>query len=544
MSKRAAIYARVSTDMQRDNFSIPTQVAECVRFVKTKGYSLVGNHFVDPETGLDVPAGNRSIPAYVDDITSREMNRPNLDAALSFLEDYGYDVIVIHAIDRLARDPYIRQTLEKDFAKLGAKVEYALGNYEETPEGDVRKDLDATFAKWENARRVERSTRGKRGKAQKGLFVGGRTPYGYNLDPQAPGGLAINDDQADVVRRIFTWYVDQGLSFGAIAKKLNQYGAITSSGREKWQKSTVSAMLKNTAYIGRVYYNKYECKSNNNRSVRNHEEWIKILITPLVDEATFEAAQQLMADNRESLRRQPTHSYLLTGMVRCAECERPYRVNFRNARPEIGRREAKSYKHRTSEGHCLNREMSARQLDPLVWEEIQSFLLEPGSLRMGYQQALELERSNHARQRTLQTQYYGKIGKLEKQLQNLNAIYTDPDVNMTKSEYLTQRNLIENELKSVGDQIQAIDAQLSDLPTPEEYDNLEKFAEDVKARIDNEDWEPTQEIKRRILELLHVKVLVSKDRTVQVTGWFGELPGVSYKLCSHFVPLGLRRARS
>jgi len=73
------------------------------------------------------------------------MNRPNLDAAITYLEDYGFDVVVVHSIDRLARDPYIRQSLEREFLRRGARVEFALGNYEDSPEGEVRKDMDATF---------------------------------------------------------------------------------------------------------------------------------------------------------------------------------------------------------------------------------------------------------------------------------------------------------------------------------------------------------------------------------------------------------------
>jgi site-specific DNA recombinase len=123
---------------------------------------LLGNQFVDPQTGRDVVAEFPfAIPAYVNDFTSRELSRPSLDATLSYLEAYGFDIIIVHALDRLAGDPYIRQTLEREFNKRGARVEYVIGGYDETPEGEVRKDLDATFAKWENTKHALRSLRGK-----------------------------------------------------------------------------------------------------------------------------------------------------------------------------------------------------------------------------------------------------------------------------------------------------------------------------------------------------------------------------------------------
>ena len=104
MSKRAVIYGRVSTDMQRDNYSIPSQVAECLKYVKQRGYSLVGDQYVDPNSGHDTVGGNGAVPAYIDDFSSRELSRPSINTALTYLERVGYDVLVVHALDRLARD--------------------------------------------------------------------------------------------------------------------------------------------------------------------------------------------------------------------------------------------------------------------------------------------------------------------------------------------------------------------------------------------------------------------------------------------------------
>jgi site-specific DNA recombinase len=231
MTKRAILYARVSTDDQRGNYSIPTQVDECLQYIKKKGYSLVGNHYIDPATGRDVTTAD-GIRAFVDDYSSREISRPGLNAALDYLESVGFDIVVVHALDRLARDPYVRQTLEMEFNRHDARVEYVLGNYEETPEGEVRKDLDATFAKWENARRVERSKRGKRGKAESGLFVGGRPPFGYRIDRQADGGLAIDDEQAAVVQRIFNLYVHDRQSIRGIVNILTAEEVKNQSGKD------------------------------------------------------------------------------------------------------------------------------------------------------------------------------------------------------------------------------------------------------------------------------------------------------------------------
>ena len=323
MSKRAAIYARVSTDMQRENFSIPSQISECCQYAQKRGYSIVGDLFVDPSTGYDASSGNGAIPAYVDDFTSRELSRPRLDAALKYLETMGYDILIVHSLDRLARDSYIRQTLEREFQTRGSKVEFVLGNYEDTPEGEVRKDLDATFAKWENAKRVERCNRGKRRKAENGKFVAGRTPLGYRYDDSIPGGLAIDEQEAKIVQLIFNMFVVEGCSIREIARVLSEQGIQPKLGGKEWGKSTIPKILRNSAYVGYLFYNKYK-RAGKRLIERDRSEWIRIEVTPIIEKWIYEEAQMKLDENHIAKRSRPSRFYLLTGMVFCAECEKPY----------------------------------------------------------------------------------------------------------------------------------------------------------------------------------------------------------------------------
>jgi site-specific DNA recombinase len=196
MSKRAIIYARVSSDEQRSNYSIPTQVKECMQYIESEGYSLLGDQWVNPVDGLDTTQGNGAVPAYVDDFTSLEISRSSLDAAIRFLDTTGFDVLVVYSLDRLARDPYIRRTLELELESRDARVDYVQGQYDDSPEGEVRKDLESIFAKWENSKRVERTSRGKRESARSGNFIAARAPYGYAKDENQSSGLAIDETQA------------------------------------------------------------------------------------------------------------------------------------------------------------------------------------------------------------------------------------------------------------------------------------------------------------------------------------------------------------
>jgi len=520
MSKRAVIYARVSTDMQRDNYSISSQVSEAVKYSKHRGYAIVGDLHVDAETGLDTISGNGSIPAYVDDYTSREISRPSLDAALSFLETTGSDILIVHSLDRLARDPYIRQTLEQEFIVRGASVEFVLGNYEETPEGEVRKDLDAVFAKWENTKRVERCNRGKRRKAESGYFVGGRAPYGYKLDKNAPGGLQINEHEAELVNRIFQLYVDKGFSIRQISQLLTDECVPPQLGGCKWGKSSVSKILQNTAYIGHCFYNKNK-RDGIKLIKRDRSEWIRIDVTPIVEKWIFNEAQRRLAENRRVKRRQPKRFYLLTGMVFCSDCERPYFTQAKRAGVNRLAKDALSYRHRVKESHCINRMISARKLEPLVWEEITHILLDPERLRTGYEASIEQQEATLSRHRILLESLQCGTQKLEQQKKNLTELYIDPDINLTKTEYLEQKHRIEDEITSNILETERLQKELASVPTPTDLETIEKFASRVRVILEG-NYNPTPEEMRKILELLHVKVWIGINGEVKVSGGFDD----------------------
>jgi site-specific DNA recombinase len=516
--ERAAIYARVSTDMQRDNFSIPSQIAECVKHAKKRGYTVVADQFVNSENGYDALSGDGSTPAYVDDYSSRELSRPGLDAALRYLEVVGYDVLIVHALDRLARDPYIRQTLEREFSTRGAKVEYVLGSYEETPEGEVRKDLDATFAKWENAKRVERCNRGKCRKAESGLFVTGKSPFGYRWDKNAPAGLAVDEQQAAVVQKIFDLYVHEGFSIHQIIMWLEGNGVPSHSGNHHWGSTSVNRILKNPTYTGHAFYNKTKLLPSYQREVRDQSNWIDIPTTPIVEDWIFQEAQKRFLENKERKRRMPSRFYMLTGMVICDHCKRLYVTQTYASTKQRRKTERQIYRHRINKGHCSNHSIGARELESIVWREIVSILEDPDRLRQGYEASMEQYQASYARQKAHVETLKNKAEKLEQSKVNLTEAYIDPDIRISRDDFIAQKVRIESELKTINKEMEAMGQEMFHVPTPAELQCLEAYAAKICHTLDTID--PSPEEKRTILQLLHVEVVVDLEGFVRLEGWF------------------------
>jgi DNA repair ATPase RecN len=176
----------------------------------------------------------------------------------------------------------------------------------------------------------------------------------------------------------------------------------------------------------------------------------------------------------------------------------------------------------------MDKEVTAVRLEERVWDAVKEMLLDTDVLRQAYHQAQQLDVENRSRSRTLLDGYYRSAGKLEQQLNNLTRAYTDPDIRMTKTEYLAQRVQLDRDLIEARAKIEEIEAIPMAVPTQSQFEDLESFAQKVRERIDNEDWDPTPESKRQVLELLHAKVILSKDGSGKVTGWFGETIGFSY----------------
>ena len=489
--------------------------------------ALVGNQYVDPETGQDAISGT---PAYVDDYSSRELNRPALDAAYEYLSQYGYDIVVVYSIDRLDRDPYKLRTHEYGFIKGGANVEYVKGDYAETPDGQFMKTVVGAAAKLDNDWRTERFNRGKKQKARRGLYVTGNPPYGYRINKGSFGGVDIVDEKAGIIRLIYEKYVNERLSLNEIVELLNHSKAKPQKGGV-WQKSSINHILNNTTYIGQTYYNKYKRNEygKKKQDYRDREEWIEIKVSPIIEKGLFESAQEILNNNREYRRKKGARLYVLGGMVFCESCHRPYLAQTFNAGAGGRTKTIQYYRHRITSGHCCNKHISAPLIETVIWDKVMTLLLDPASLKDGYTQAQEHEHAANAWQLELKEKLYKEIEKLEQTQKNLTAAYTDPEIKMTRAEYLEQRNIIQVDLKNDVAKLQEIEAQLSNLPTLEEYENLERFAEQIKERLIGEDWQSTPINKHRIFELLNLKVYMDFSGTGRITGWFGDSIGFLYQ---------------
>ena len=170
-------------------------------------------------------------------------------------------------------------------------------------------------------------------------------------------------------------------------------------------------------------------------------------------------------------------------------------------------------------------------LEALVWEKVVQILLDPKSLRDGYEQTIEQEKQKQARQiKHLETLQIA-IDKLIQKKAKLQTIYLDPDIGMTKAEYLEQKASIDSQMKTATIDAEKVANELQRIPSPDDLKGLEKFATKITGALDNKlDILPTE--KKQIMQMLNLQVLISRNGAIMLEGWFSpEREGLSSTTC-------------
>ena len=302
MMRPAAIYARVSSDRQKEDHTIASQTQAVMDYATAHGY-LVPQDWIFEDEG----------------VSGAVLVRPALEAVRDLAAQGQIEAVLVHSPDRLSRKYAYQVLLIEEFARQGVETTFVKAPRAETPEDQLVVQFQGMIAEYERAQIAERSRRGKRHHARAGsVNVLSGAPYGYRYvrKTEAAGAYyEIIEAEAGVVRLIYEAYTTQGLSINAIARLLNVREIRTRKRISQWERSTVWAILRNPAYKGLACYGKTEARPRQRitrplrrrggfaaRDSANHErpreDWIEIPVPPLVSAESFDLAQELLVRNK------------------------------------------------------------------------------------------------------------------------------------------------------------------------------------------------------------------------------------------------------
>jgi len=247
MTQVAAIYARVSSDRQKENHTIASQVAALTDYAQAHEYK--------------VPAEWR----FQDEgYSGATLLRPGLEALRDLAAAGHIEAVLIYSPDRLSRKYAYQVLLAEELSRCGVELVFLQAPSEATPEDQLLLQFQGMIAEYERAQIAERSRRGKRHRAHQGsINVLSGAPYGYRYVRKSDTAAAyyeVLEAEAMVVRRVYAAYTQEGLSINAIAHRLNEEQIPTRTGTTRGERSTVWGMLRNPAYRGRACYGKTELR--------------------------------------------------------------------------------------------------------------------------------------------------------------------------------------------------------------------------------------------------------------------------------------------
>src|SRR6266404_4725970 len=197
MSQTAAIYARVSSDHQREHNTIASQTKALL------DYALAHQHTVAPEWIFEDEGYSGSV-----------LVRPGLERLRDLIAEGAIQTVLVHGPDRLSRSYAYQVLLLEEFARHGAEVVFLKAPAAETPEQRLLLQFQGMIAEYERAQIAERCRRGKRHRAKSGLIsVLSEAPYGYRYVKKTEAAQAyyeVVETQAEVVRKLFELYTVEG----------------------------------------------------------------------------------------------------------------------------------------------------------------------------------------------------------------------------------------------------------------------------------------------------------------------------------------------
>jgi site-specific DNA recombinase len=544
---RVALYVRVSTDRQQQAQTIEQQVTQLQSYVAARAGWMVAEEHVFRDDGA----------------SGAKLDRPGLDALRDHAARAAFDLVLITAPDRLARNFVHQMVVLEELQRRGVRVVFCDRPLTDDPHEQLVTQIRGAVAEYERTLIADRMRRGRLARLRSGqLLPWTRAPYGYRLHPERPRDpAAVQPDPAAaaVVQELFAAYAAGGVTLHGLAAQLTTRRVPTPTGKPIWRPTTIRGLLTNPAYKGEAASGRLRTAPARRRksalerigkgmSTRAHppEEWITVPVPALVAAEQFDLVQRRLAANQRAARRSTTHPYLLRGLVSCGVCRlgcsgvtrtaidtryRYYRCRGKMAKVSSGRSRC-----------CPARFIPATQLDELVWADLCAVLQRPDLVAEAVERAHSgawVPQELRRRQATLQ----GVRASVGRQRQRLLEAYLaeviDLDAFQRQDRTLAGQEADlrarEREVTAQGERL----AQVSDIAQL-----TTQVLKQLRVGLDQADFEQ----RRQLVELLVDRVVVTNGQ-VEIRYVIPTTPGsTKTRFChlrtDYFGRPGLPQARS
>ena len=479
--KRAISYLRVSTKEQAE------------RGGREEGFSLPAQRDANKKKAQSL--GAMVIKEFVErGVTATSTRRPALQEMLRYLEEEGesIDYIIVHKVDRLARNRYDDATLNQRFNELNIRLVSTTENIDQTPGGILLHGIMSSIAEFYSKNLANEVVKGMSEKVKNGGSVG-RAPIGYLNTRTIENGreartVTVDEQRAPLVTWAFKTYASGDWSISTLQAELAQRGLTTVPTPKFAEKPIehrhVHSMLTNPFYTGVTVFRGAEYPGD-------HE--------PLVDRETFQTVQTILKSKING-ERTIEHDHYLKSTLFCGQCG--YRMIVQN----VTNRHGETYTYYSCGGRhskrtdCKLRSIQVEHAEDLIQDLYDRMALQPDfrrDLEAILRRALkELRRDTDEEREQLEST---KQGIERRQRKLLEAHYNDAiPIDMLRTEQAS----LNSELANVTRRIDALVADLT------EADHLISIALEIAERCASVNSRAPDHIRRILNQLLFEKLLV------------------------------------
>lgn len=278
MKRKVAIYARVSTEHEAQINALENQIQYYNNILaQHPEWELVGRYVDEGITGTSVK------------------KRKNFLRMMEDAKNGMFSLILTREVSRFARNTVDTLQETRKLKSYGVEVYFTEDNIRtsDDTDGELRLTLMATLAQNESKKTSVRVKAGQKISFENGVLYGNGNILGYD---RVGRELDVNPEQAETVKMIFNMYHD-GMGCKQIAYELEKRGRITSTGLTHWQPGTISRLLRNSFYCGKIVYRKqYVPDYLEQKKINNYDEVDKIEIMgkhePIISEELFNDCQR------------------------------------------------------------------------------------------------------------------------------------------------------------------------------------------------------------------------------------------------------------
>lgn len=323
---RAALYARVSTELQKDEKTVQNQLSEIKPKIESDGNTLLESCI------------------YVDEGWSGAiLERPSLDLLRADALEKKFDILYVYDKGRLARIFFHQEIVIDELGQLGIEFHSLHDINGVSPEEKLMGGVMGMFHEYERMKISERFRIGKLNKVRSGKLLGYQAAYGYDYVPikgkghdKINGKFVINEEEAKTVQMIFEWIGIECVSIKEVIRRLYDLGIPPKKQkRDAWSSGPIHRMLKNETYIGKHFYYKSESVITKNpmaktqkkyqhrhsmkgsRRTRPRDEWLEVETPRIISDELYQKVQSQVKNNGKLSQRFKKNPYLFGGLIQC-----------------------------------------------------------------------------------------------------------------------------------------------------------------------------------------------------------------------------------